>query len=71
MSSAKASPSKAAGAEAGKRPVRERVRISDITIEKVAELQAVNGRGLLLHRDEVSGWLLSMDRYGGGGDRPF
>jgi hypothetical protein len=28
-------------------------------------------RGLLLSRDELSGWLGSMDRYSGGGDRPF
>ena len=28
-------------------------------------------RGLLLSRDELSGWLGSMDRYNGGGDRPF
>lgn len=26
---------------------------------------------LLLSRDELSGWLGSMDRYNGGGDRPF
>ncbi|WP_228849932.1 DUF3987 domain-containing protein [Halocynthiibacter styelae] len=58
-------------ASAGRAPIRKRVRITDATTEKVAELLASTWRGLLLSRDELSGWLGSMDRYSGGGDRPF
>ncbi|NOD29446.1 YfjI family protein [Ruegeria atlantica] len=64
-------PAKPAEADAGKPPVRERISITDITTEKVADLLSSTWRGLLLARDELSGWLSSMDRYNGGGDRPF
>jgi hypothetical protein len=35
--------------------------------------ERANPRGLLLHRDELAGWIAGMDRYGGGGgaDRAF
>lgn len=56
---------------AGSAPIRKRVRISDVTTEKVAELVQATWRGLLLSRDELSGWIASMDRYSGGGDRQF
>ena len=64
-------PAKPSEADAGKPPVRERISITDITTEKVADLLSLTWRGLLLARDELSGWLSSMDRYNGGGDRPF
>lgn len=64
-------PPKPDAAEAGAPPLRERVTISDVTTEKVASLLAASWRGLLLSRDELSGWIGSMDRYNGGGDRPF
>lgn len=64
-------PKKPALADAGPPPVRERITISDVTTEKLASLMASSWRGLLLSRDELSGWLGSMDRYSGGGDRPF
>ncbi|MBU2962098.1 DUF3987 domain-containing protein [Citreicella sp. C3M06] len=64
-------PAKPTGADAGAPPVRERLTITDATTEKVAELLAQTWRGLLMSRDELSGWLASMDRYSGGGDRPF
>lgn len=64
-------PAKPEDAEAGTQPIRGRVRISDTTTEKAAELLRDSWRGLLLFRDELSGWLGSMDRYNGGGDRPF
>ena len=64
-------PDKPANADAGKPPIRKRVRITDATTESVADLLATTRRGLLLSRDELSGWLGSMDRYSGGGDRPF
>ncbi len=54
-----------------KAPIRKRIQVSDITTEKVTELLADTWRGLLQCRDELSGWLSSMDRYSNGGDRPF
>lgn len=58
-------------ARATPQPIRKRIRVTDVTTEKVAELVQATWRGLLLSRDELSGWLGSMDRYNGGGDRPF
>src|SRR5215217_4690386 len=53
-------------------PVRPRVRVADITVEKLAALAATLLRGLLMVRDELAGWLGAFDRYGGGGsDRAF
>jgi putative DNA primase/helicase len=64
-------PPKPDNAVAGAPPIRERITISDVTTEKVAALLAVSWRGLLLSRDELSGWLGGMDRYNSGGDRAF
>lgn len=64
-------PEKPKEADAGSPPIRGRIRITDVTTEKVADLVRDGWRGLLLSRDELSGWLASMDRYSGGGDRPF
>jgi putative DNA primase/helicase len=64
-------PFKPNSADAGSPPIRERIRTSDPTTEAVADLMATSWRGLLLFRDELSGWLSSMDRYNSGGDRPF
>jgi hypothetical protein len=53
-------------------PVRPRIRVADVTTEKLGVLAAALSRGLLLVRDELSGWLGGFDRYGGGGaDRAF
>ncbi len=43
----------------------------DATTEKLAELLRDNPRGLLLARDELAGWLRSMERAGREGDREF
>jgi hypothetical protein len=52
------------------RPHRRRLITSDTTPEKLVEVVAANPFGVLLHRDELAGWLGNMDRYGGsGGDR--
>ena len=46
------------------------VLTTDATVEALAALLQDNPRGLLLGRDELSGWIGSFDRYakGGGGD---
>ena len=47
-------------------PRAERFYIEDTTIEAVAPLLAGNPRGLLLARDELSGWLGAFDKYSSG-----
>ena len=46
---------------------------SDTTVEKLAELLRDHPRGLLLYRDELSGWIGGMNQYkqGHGADRQF
>jgi hypothetical protein len=44
-------------------PVYRRVVCSDVTIEKLAAILEENPRGLLVTRDELSGWLASFTRY--------
>jgi hypothetical protein len=54
-----------------RRPVLRRLIGSDLTTACLAPLLAANPRGLLVTRDELRGWLASMDEFGcgGGGDR--
>jgi hypothetical protein len=55
------------------RPRREYFRVADVTIQRLAEMLADSPRGLLLSRDELSGWFGDLTRYrgrGGGSDRP-
>jgi hypothetical protein len=47
------------------KPIRRRQVVSDITIEKLAEILEDNPRGVLCARDELSGWLYSLTRYKG------
>ena len=49
----------------------QRYKTNDPTVEKLAVLLAENPRGLLLCRDELSGWLRSLERTGREGDREF
>ncbi|MGZ0168181.1 MAG: DUF3987 domain-containing protein, partial [Planctomycetales bacterium] len=51
------------------RPELERYTVVDTTVEGLVPLLQANPRGLLLSRDELSGWVSSFDRYakGGGG----
>jgi hypothetical protein len=62
--------------EAGDKPEEpglERVYVSDITIERLAEVLEDNPRGVLVARDELSGWLGSFGKYKGkqgGSDLP-
>jgi DNA polymerase I-like protein with 3'-5' exonuclease and polymerase domains len=55
------------------KPIYPRVTLSDITIEKIAEVLEDNPRGVLVARDELAGWLASFTRYKGktgGSDLP-
>jgi hypothetical protein len=52
-------------ADAPERPVAERLAIDDCTIEGLAPILEQNPRGVLLDRDELSGWF-DFDRYSGG-----
>lgn len=56
------------GSEAPPEPQMPRLRFNDATIEKVALLLANSApKGVLMVRDEVAGWLLSMNAYNEGG----
>jgi hypothetical protein len=53
-------------------PALPRLVINDSTIEEATNILAGNPKGLLMVRDELSGWIGSFDRYGGdGSDRAF
>ncbi len=52
-------------------PVRRRYVVNDTTVEKLGEILSGNPRGLLLFRDELVGFLKSLDRDGREGDRSF
>ena len=53
-------------------PVRARIVSNDATTEKLAELAAAHRKGLMLVRDELSGWYGALGRYSkGGADRAF
>ncbi len=58
-------------ANAGPEPLQTRLSVSDATVERLAVISAQQQRGLLLTRDELSGWLQNMSRYSSGSDRPF
>lgn len=52
-------------------PQQARLVVNDATVEKVGEILNANPRGLVQFRDELSGWLASLDREGREGDRAF
>lgn len=52
-------------------PTEERYTTSDATVEKLGELLRDNPKGLLNDRDELMGWLSTLDRTGHEGDRAF
>ncbi len=52
-------------------PTERRHVINDATVEKLGELLNENPAGLLLVRDELIGWLRSMDREDRSNDRAF
>jgi putative DNA primase/helicase len=52
-------------------PKLKRYHVSDSTVEALVERLKENARGLLLERDELMGWLRSLEKQGREGDRPF
>lgn len=50
-------------------PRKKRYKTQDATIEKLGELLIDNPQGLLLYRDELSGWLNSFEKTGRESDR--
>ena len=50
-----------------RRPIAERVRVNDTTVEALIPILKDNPRGLLLERDELVGWVKGMDQYKAGG----
>jgi hypothetical protein len=52
-------------------PKEHRYRTEDTTVEKLGELLNENPNGLMVFRDELVGFLRSLDRYGREGDRQF
>ncbi len=55
-------------------PTMERTLVEDTTVERLAGIQAENPRGVVVVRDELSGWARAMDQYkqgGRGADRQF
>ncbi len=57
--------------EEQRRPVRRRYTTQDPTVEKLGELLCETPRGLLIFRDELVGWLRTMDKDGHENDRSF
>ncbi len=52
-------------------PTRRRYRTSDATVEKLGELLRDNSRGILVFRDELIGFLKSLEKEGREGSRSF
>jgi Protein of unknown function (DUF3987) len=52
------------GLEEPKPPTPRRYTTNDTSVEKMAELLIDNPDGLLLYRDELTGWLRSLDKAG-------
>jgi hypothetical protein len=52
-------------------PAERRYMTNDATIEKIAEILKDNPDGILYYRDELMGWLRSLDKAGREADRAF
>jgi hypothetical protein len=52
-------------------PTERRFMTNDATIEKLAEILEDNPKGILYYRDELMGWLRSLDKAGREADRAF
>lgn len=56
---------------APEQPVSRRLIVCDPTYEKLQEIMARNPAGVLLARDELTGWLATLERQGREGERQF
>jgi hypothetical protein len=52
-------------------PARRRYVVNDSTVEKLGEILKGNPRGVLIFRDELTGFLKTLDKDGHEGDRAF
>ncbi len=52
-------------------PKLKKLTVNDSTVEKLCELLELNPNGLLIFRDELSGWLSNLAKQGREGDREF
>jgi hypothetical protein len=52
-------------------PVLRKYKSEDPTVEKLGEVLIENPQGILVHRDEASGWLGNLKKQGREGDRSF
>jgi hypothetical protein len=50
----------------GEEPSLKRIMVSDTTVEALGVVMKDNPRGVILVRDEMSGWMTSMNQYKGG-----
>jgi hypothetical protein len=59
--------------EDGPKPTERAVFVSDVTVEKLADLLQGNPRGVAMIRDELTAWVSAMNQYKsrGGADRQF
>ena len=57
--------------QAPKKPAWRRYRTNDATVPKLQELLSENPRGLLVFRDELTGWLTALDKEDGATDRAW
>jgi putative DNA primase/helicase len=54
-----------------RRPTQRRLILQDATFEKLHEILSENPTGVLVSRDELTGWLSELDRPGREGERAF
>ena len=64
-------PPKPADADAPSAPVRPRIMVGTLTVEKLGLLFDAFPRGLLVLLDEGAAWFGNLNKYGGSGDEPF
>ncbi len=64
-------PPRPAGAVVPPHPKRVRLKLTDATKEAAAGLIGNNPKGMILFRDELSGWWKGFDQYSGDGERQF
>lgn len=52
--------------EKPREPIERQLEVGDTTREALCDLLRENPRGLLINRDELTGWVLSLNQYKGG-----